>query len=91
MTGPIVESSLFNNDALYMPQDHPAREMQDTFYMKSPAKAKLPDDKHLLNQVKKAQEEGIGESRGWGINFSFEESMRTLLRTHTTAVSARHL
>jgi phenylalanyl-tRNA synthetase alpha chain len=89
--GPFVESAFWDMDVLFVPQDHPAREMQDTFYMKTPAKAKLPDDKPFLKLVKKAQEEGIGGSKGWGIDFSFDESMRTLLRTHTTAVSARYL
>ncbi|MCJ7647905.1 MAG: hypothetical protein MUP85_04780, partial [Candidatus Lokiarchaeota archaeon] len=31
--GPIVESAFFNFDALYQPQDHPARELHDTFYL----------------------------------------------------------
>ncbi|HNU40428.1 MAG TPA: phenylalanine--tRNA ligase subunit alpha, partial [Methanothrix sp.] len=30
--GQIVQSSFWNFDALFQPQDHPAREMQDTFY-----------------------------------------------------------
>ena len=29
---------------LFQPQDHPAREMQDTFYMGRPATCGLPDD-----------------------------------------------
>src|SRR5919199_3675969 len=31
--GPIVQSGFWNFDALFTPQDHPAREMQDTFYV----------------------------------------------------------
>ena len=32
--GGIVQQSYWNFDALFQPQDHPAREMQDTFYLK---------------------------------------------------------
>ena len=31
--GPIIESAFFNFDALFQPQDHPARELHDTFYL----------------------------------------------------------
>ena len=31
-------------DALFIPQDHPAREMQDTFYLDNPSKMVLPDE-----------------------------------------------
>ena len=33
--GPLVESEWYNFDALNVPKDHPARDMQDTFYMKA--------------------------------------------------------
>jgi phenylalanyl-tRNA synthetase alpha chain len=89
--GNFVESTFWDMDALFVPQDHPARDMQDTFYMKTPSKSRLPEDEHYLEMVKKAHEEGIAGSTGWGGEFSFEESMRTLLRTHTTVVSARSL
>ena len=38
-TGPELESEWYNFDVLNMPKDHPARDMQDTFWIKSP-----PDD-----------------------------------------------
>src|SRR5690606_8198191 len=31
--GGLVQSSFWNFDALFQPQDHPAREMQDTFFL----------------------------------------------------------
>ncbi|MEM1885268.1 MAG: winged helix DNA-binding protein, partial [Candidatus Jordarchaeales archaeon] len=37
--GPLVESAFWNFDALFTPQDHPAREMHDTFYLKTPSTA----------------------------------------------------
>ncbi len=45
VVSPMVESAFWNFDALFQPQDHPAREMQDTFYMRHPAEVPLPDDK----------------------------------------------
>ncbi len=36
--GPEVEHDYYNFEALNIPKDHPAREMQDTFYVKAPNK-----------------------------------------------------
>ncbi|MFX1512738.1 MAG: phenylalanine--tRNA ligase subunit alpha [Promethearchaeota archaeon] len=90
MRGPIVESNFWCFDALFVPQDHPARDMQDTFFIKD-VKAKLPDKK-LINAVKVMHESGgkIG-STGWQYEFSFEEASRCNLRPHTTCLSARTL
>jgi phenylalanyl-tRNA synthetase alpha chain len=46
VVSPMVESAFWNFDALYQPQDHPARDMQDTFYMSEPAEAPLPGESH---------------------------------------------
>lgn len=35
-TGPDIETDYYNFEALNIPKDHPAREMQDTFYMEWP-------------------------------------------------------
>lgn len=38
-----VETSFWNFDSLFQPQAHPARDMQDTFFIKDPAKTlKIP-------------------------------------------------
>ena len=34
VNGPELESEFFNFDALNVPKDHPARDMQDTFHIK---------------------------------------------------------
>ena len=40
-----VESSFWNFDALYQPQQHPARDAHDTFFIKTPAQTReLPAD-----------------------------------------------
>ncbi len=89
--GPIIESSFWNFDALYQPQDHPARDLADTFYMKNPRVAKLPD-KRTVDEVAKTHENGSGTgSKGWGYKWSQEIAKQVILRTHTTAVSARML
>jgi phenylalanyl-tRNA synthetase alpha chain len=88
--GPFVESSFWNFDALFQPQDHPARDLADTFYMKTPAKARLPEK--YVEPVKKAHENGGGTgSLGWRYKWSDQVAMQNVLRTHDTAVSARNL
>jgi phenylalanyl-tRNA synthetase alpha chain len=43
--GPELETEFYNFDALNMPLDHPARDMQDSFWLKVPSFAKATDDK----------------------------------------------
>ncbi len=91
MKGPLVETSFWNCDALFIPQDHPAKSMQDIFYMKNPSTGRLPDE-NLISKVKATHEGGwVTESTGWGGHWSKEESKKILMRSHTTAVSARKL
>ena len=89
--GDFVESCFWNMDMLFIPQDHPAREMQDTFYCKNPNKIKLPDEK-LAKKIASVHENGGDTgSTGWGYNFSKEEGEKALLRTHTTVNTIRYL
>jgi len=89
MTGPLIDASFWNFDALYQPQDHPARDLADTFYMKTPEKGKLPDSQ-LVERVKSTHENGwTTGSLGWRYKWDPEFSMKTVLRTHTTSLSAR--
>jgi len=92
MTGPIVELMFFNCDSLYMPQDHPAREIHDLYFVKKPAYGNLNEYKPFLSHVKKTHEKGWRTgSRGWGYNFSVRETRRLMLRSQGTALSARTL
>ncbi|GAB4313346.1 MAG: phenylalanine--tRNA ligase subunit alpha [Promethearchaeota archaeon] len=89
--GPVVESAFYNFDALFVPQDHPAREMHDTFYLSRPSRTKLPA-KVKVENVRKTHEDGWKTgSRGWRYRWSREEAERALLRTHTTATTVRYL
>jgi phenylalanyl-tRNA synthetase alpha chain len=91
MSGPFVRSAFWNMDALFTPQDHPAREMHDTFYLEEPDRVDLEDD-DLVDRVRAVHEDG-GEtgSRGWGTDWSRDEAERSLLRTHTTVDSVEYL
>jgi len=89
--GDFVESCFWNMDMLFIPQDHPAREMQDTLYCKKPDKIKI-DDKSLVEKIAKVHENGGNTmSTGWGYKFSKQEGERALLRTHTTVNTIRYL
>lgn len=89
MYGDIVQSAFWDLDVLFVPQDHPAREMQDTFFLQVPETTKIKDRK-LFDRVKAVHENGSGVgSKGWGYSFSEEEASRLLLRTHTTVLSAK--
>ncbi|TYJ52978.1 phenylalanine-tRNA ligase, alpha subunit [Cryptococcus floricola] len=85
-TNRFVESAFWNFDAMFVPQQHPAREMQDTFYVKNPVKALKPDSEYY-ERVRKIHEEGGFGSIGYRAPFNQEESEKLLLRTHTTAVT----
>jgi len=85
--GPYVESAFWDFDALFQPQDHPAREMQDTFYLQRPGVYSLPD-RELVETVRRTHEEGGDTgSTGWRYKWSEEKAKQVVLRTHTTAVT----
>ncbi len=90
-TSPIVETAFWDFDALFQPQDHPAREMQDTFYLAQPQEGKLPDES-LVNRVALTHQNGGDTgSKGWRYPWDKREAKRLLLRTHTTAATIRAL
>jgi len=89
--GPLVETAFWNFDALFQPQDHPAREMMDTFYLADPKAGKLPS-KNIVDAVAEVHENGwITGSKGWSYKWSAEEAKRLVLRTHTTAETIKYL
>jgi phenylalanyl-tRNA synthetase alpha chain len=92
MEGDYVVPSFLNFDALYTPQDHPARELHDTFFVENPETADLSEYGDKVEHVKETHEDGWETgSRGYGGNWSKDESEKNVLRTHTTAISARTL
>lgn len=88
--GGYVESCFWNMDVLFIPQDHPARDLQDTFYCKNPKKIEI--EENLLKEIADVHENGGDtHSKGWGYSFSKKEAQKTLLRTHTTVNTIRFL
>jgi len=85
--GDIVQQCFWNFDALFQPQDHPAREMQDTFYLKEtiplPGNYEKVKAMHIYG--------GETSSTGWGGAWKEEKAEQCVLRTHTTCLSIRHL
>ncbi|MFQ5805557.1 MAG: phenylalanine--tRNA ligase subunit alpha [Phycisphaerae bacterium] len=91
VASPWVESSFWDFDALFQPQDHPARDMQDTFYVARPEHCQLPDEE-LVESVKNTHENGGATgSTGWQYRWNRELAHKPVLRTHTTAATIRAL
>ncbi|GAB1293399.1 Phenylalanine--tRNA ligase alpha subunit [Apodemus speciosus] len=129
-TDNFIESSFWNFDALFQPQQHPARDQHDTFFLRdrvslyspvypgtysvdqagleignppasasasqvlglksNPAEAlQLPMD--YVQRVKRTHSQGGYGSQGYKYPWRLEEARKNLLRTHTTAASARAL
>ncbi|MEK6830472.1 MAG: phenylalanine--tRNA ligase subunit alpha [Nanoarchaeota archaeon] len=89
MSGDLIQSSFWNFDALFTAQDHPVRELQDTFFIKDKT-SKLPDKK-IVEKIRGAHEGKIKGSKGWDYEWKEDESKKVVLRTHTTCLSARTL
>jgi phenylalanyl-tRNA synthetase alpha chain len=89
-TNKFVESSFWNFDALFQPQQHPARDAHDTFFLKDPATTdSLPLE--YMERVKKMHSVGDFGSIGYGYDWKRAEAEKLILRTHTTAISSNML
>ena len=82
--GALTQSSFWNFDALFTPQDHPARELQDTFYLEN-IKSEKPATPKQIKQV------SASHSQNWRYNWQLSESQKMVLRTHTTCVTIKYL
>ena len=92
MTGTAVETSFFNFDALYTPQDHPAREASGIYFVKQPEYGDISKYKTAVDHVKETHENGWKTgSTGWRYKYSTQEAKRLILRGHGTCLSARTL
>lgn len=91
MKSEYVQPAFWNLDVLYTPQDHPARDLQDTFYLEHPSSIHI-DDERLVSMVKAIHEDGGDTgSTGWGGTWSREKAEMALLRTHSTVSSIRYI
>jgi phenylalanyl-tRNA synthetase alpha chain len=86
--GSIIQCSFWNFDALFQPQDHPARDMQDTFHLGSTSE--LPEE--YADKIRDMHEHGGDiDSCGWGGAWNRELAKKNVLRTHTTSVTIKYL
>lgn len=117
-TNRYVETGFWNFDALFVPQQHPARDLQDTFYIADPSHADPPredplndphrpksappassssssstnngkplDYQQYWDNIREVHQNGKYGSVGYRYPWSADESLRLVLRTHTTSVS----
>jgi len=82
--GTMTQSSFWNFDALFTPQDHPARELQDTFYLDGISAKKIATPE----QIRKVSE---SHKKNWRYQWDVNEARKMALRTHTTCVTIQHL
>ena len=82
--GSLAQSSFWNFDALFTPQDHPARELQDTFYLDGIKATTIGS----TNQIKSVSR---SHKLGWKYDWSIEQAKKMVLRTHTTCVTIKYL
>ena len=82
--GNMTQSSFWNFDALFTPQDHPARELQDTFFLDGISAKKIANPE----QIQKVSD---SHKKNWRYQWDINEARKMVLRTHTTCVTIKHL
>lgn len=84
VSGPVIGPSFWNFDYLFMPQDHPAREVQDTFFLSSPKVIPI-GERNLVSRIKEEHE------KAWHIDWSEDIAVQAIPRTHMTSVTGRYM
>ena len=91
MTGPAIEMEFWNFDALFQPQNHPARDWTQTYALIQPKVGNL-EENQIVKQVKATHENGWETGgTGWGYEWSLEKASSLMPRAHDTAISPRYL
>ena len=91
LEGDSVYPAFWNFDALFIPQDHPGREMQDTFYLTGLADPGLKRAGVVANVAETHEDGWRTGSKGWGYKWRVEEARRLVLRTHNTVLTVKAL
>jgi len=91
MRGPLAESEFWNNDALFMPQFHPARDIHDVYYLEEGCSVEPPEDGTYGRVAAVHEDGGDTRGRGWGYTFSRSQALRAVMRSQGTSLSARTL
>ncbi|HKZ45379.1 MAG TPA: phenylalanine--tRNA ligase subunit alpha [archaeon] len=91
MTGPTIETEFWNFDALFQPQNHPARDWTQTYSLKYPKFGDLPP-KNIVEKVRMTHENGWKTgSTGWGYKWSAKKASQLMPRAHDTAITPRYM
>ena len=77
-TNNYIENSFWNFDALFQPQQHPARDAHDTFFLSEPALSKKFDMEYL-ERVKKMHSEGGFGSQGYKYDWKIHTQLQLAL------------
>ena len=91
LQGDSIHPGFWNFDALFIPQDHPSREMQDTFYLEGLSDSGLSRVGAVANVAATHESGWKTGSRGYGYTWRIEEARRLVLRTHNTVLTVRAL
>jgi len=91
LQGESVQPAFWNFDALFIPQDHPGRDMQDTFYIQGLSDRSIERAATVANVAATHENGWKTGSRGWGYHWNVEEARRLVLRTHNTVLSVKSL
>ncbi|KAF7638886.1 AA_TRNA_LIGASE_II domain-containing protein [Meloidogyne graminicola] len=84
-TNKFVESSFWNFDALFQPQQHPARDSHDTFFLSEPAiSTEFPED--YVEKVKKVHSEGGYGSLGYKYDWNINEAQKFVEDTYNCSI-----
>lgn len=85
-----VIPELWNFDILFQAQDHPSRDIHDILIVDGYADTSYFND--IVERVKNVHEKGgTSGSSGWGYSWSYQKAAKLILRSHTTAVTAKAL
>lgn len=84
ISGGMTQPCFWNFDALITPQDHPSRDMQDTFYLDGVSASEIGYPEHVRR---------IGKTHSdvWRQRWNPDEAKRIVMRTHTTCVTLKYL
>jgi phenylalanyl-tRNA synthetase alpha chain len=87
LEGPEVEDDFHNFEALNMPPDHPARDMQDTLYLETP----ITGATWGAHRHSTIAHDAPSSVEGRGRVPEAQVRAATLLRTHTSAMQIRYM
>lgn len=93
--GPLLETEFWNSDVLFMPQEHPARSIHDVLTVRGltgrPPPAPLLARVAAVHEGRPLPGASVPITPGWRAPYDPAVAQQPILRSQTTAVSARFL